>query len=391
MAGPAVSNLRQQQATRAVFFVAGLAMAAWAPLIPYAKARLGIDEGTLGLLLFCIAAGSMLAMPMAGRAIARFGCRVLILACAGAFCGVLPLMMLARTPLEMGAALLLFGAANGLLDVTMNAQAVIVERESGQARMSGFHGFYSLGSVAGAGGVSLMLAAGAGQLLAVGGVVALIALLTLPARSGLLSVRPSDSSGPGGAWRALAQPGLLFIAGLCFFIFMIEGAMLDWSAVLLHSQHGLAKDHAGLGYTLYAITVALARLWGDRLVNRLGRPRALGLGAGCAAAGLLAVVSFAEPGLALAGFALVGLGLANIVPVLFSSAGNHAGVPSSTALAAVTLVGYTGLLSGPALIGVVARHTGLPAAFSAGVVILLLVCASSRFIPFHRTQAMELS
>lgn len=374
------ANRLQQRATRHIFFVAGLGMASWAPLIPFVKTHLGIDEGTLGLLLFCIAAGSMLVMPLAGRAIARFGCKRLILSCAAIFCLVLPLMMLAGSVWEMAAVLLVFGAVNGLLDVSMNAQAVIVERESGQARMSGFHGFYSIGSVAGAGGVTLLLWAGLTPLQAIGLIVLLIALFTLAARGHLLARRVAESGESGGTLQALAHPGVLFIAVLCFFVFMIEGAMLDWSAVFLHAERGLDKSHAGAGFTLYAIAVALCRLYGDRLVNAHGRQRMLMLGGACASLGLLLVVAIDLPAVALLGFVLTGVGLSNIVPILFTAAGNQPGVASSVALSAVTLIGYTGLLSGPALIGVVARHWSLTAAFAAGIVIMLLICASARRI-----------
>nr|WP_256261950.1 MFS transporter [Pseudomonas gingeri] len=373
-----VANLRQQQATRGIFFVAGLGMASWAPLIPFVKSRLDIDDGTLGLLLFCIAAGSMLVMPFAGRAIARLGCRTLILACAAVFCLILPFMMYATSAVAIGGALLVFGAVNGLLDVSMNAQAVIVERDSGQARMSGFHGFYSIGSVAGAGGVSLLLWAGLGPLQAISLVAVLIALVVTQASGHLLARRPQESAESGGPLQALAHPAILLIALLCFFIFMVEGAMLDWSAVFLHTERSMEKSHAGFGYTLYSIAVALGRLYGDRLVNACGRQRMLMLGSTCAAAGLLLIVLVDLPGIALAGFILTGIGLSNIVPILFTAAGNRPEVPSSFALSAVTLVGYTGLLSGPALIGFVAHHSSLSTAFSAAVVIMLLVCCSAR-------------
>ncbi|MBK5416156.1 MFS transporter [Pseudomonas sp. TH31] len=355
-------------------------MASWAPLIPFVKSRLTIDDGTLGLLLFCIAAGSMLVMPFTGRSIAKFGCRTLILVCAVVFCLILPFMMYASSPVEIGGALLVFGAVNGLLDVSMNAQAVIVERESGQARMSGFHGFYSIGSVAGAGGVSLLLWAGLMPLPATLLIVALIALVVMQAGGHLLAKGPQETGESGGTFQALSHPGILFIAVLCFFIFLIEGAMLDWSAVFLHAERGMEKSHAGFGYTLYSIAVALGRLYGDRLVNAVGRQRMLMLGSTCAAVGLLLIVSVDLPGVALAGFILAGIGLSNIVPILFTAAGNQPDVPSSYALSAVTLIGYTGLLSGPALIGFIAHHSSLTVAFSTGVVIMLLVCSSGRRI-----------
>jgi len=264
--------------------------------------------------------------------------------------------------------------------VSMNAQAVIVERDSGQARMSGFHGFYSIGCVAGAGSVSLLLWAGLMPLQAILLIVLLIALVVMTASSHLLAKQTQETGESGGTLQALSHPGILFIAVLCFFIFLIEGAMLDWSAVFLHTERGMEKSHAGFGYTLYATAVALGRLYGDRLVNAIGRQRMLMLGGSCAAVGLLLIVSVELPGVALGGFILAGIGLSNIIPILFTAAGNQPDVPSSFALSAVTLIGYTGLLSGPALIGFVAHHSSLTAAFSAGVVIMLLVCSSARRI-----------
>lgn len=374
------SNLLAQRATRSIFFIAGLGMATWAPLIPFAKSRLDIDDGALGLLLFCIAAGSMLVMPLAGRLIARFGCRVLILACALILCVDLPLMMSVASPVEMGCVLLMFGAVNGLLDVSMNAQAVIVERESGQARMSGFHGFYSIGSIAGAGSVSLLLWAGVAPQHAALLIVLLIAIIVMPASGHLLAKRPHSDDGHGSTLQALAHPRLLLVALLSFFIFLIEGAMLDWSAVFLHVERGMEKGQAGFGYTLYSITVALGRLHGDRLINIIGGRRLLMLGSVCAAVGLALTVAADRIGFSLAGFMLTGIGLANVIPILFTTAGNQPDVAPGFALPSVTLVGYTGLLSGPVLIGEVARQFSLTAAFSAGIVILLLVGAFGRHI-----------
>jgi len=374
------SNLHQQQATRGIFFIAGLGMASWAPLIPFIKARLVIDDGTLGLLLFCIAAGSMLVMPVTGRAITRYGCKALILACAAVFCLTLPSMMLAASVWTMGAALLVFGAVNGLLDVSMNAQAVIVERESGQARMSGFHGFYSIGCVAGAGGVSLMLWSGLTPLQAIALIVVIIAVVVMLASAHLLARHTQEAHESGGTLQALRHPKILFVAVLCFFVFLTEGAMLDWSAVFLHTERGMDKSQSGFGYTLYAMAVALSRLYGDRLVNRFGRRQMLFSGACCAALGLLLVVTVDQAGATLVGFVLTGVGLSNIVPILFTTAGNQPDIAARFALPAVTLIGYTGLLSGPALIGFVAHHWSLTAAFSAGVVIMLLIGASARSI-----------
>lgn len=380
LTGEAAENHRRQIATRAIFFLAGLGMAAWAPLIPFVKARLGIDDGALGLLLFCLAAGSMAIMPFAGYLIAKLGCRAVLLGAGALLCIDLPLLALLDAPLLMGAALGVFGAVNGIMDVAMNSQAIIVERESGQAKMSGFHGFYSLGGIAGAGGVSLLLLAGPAPAQAIGLIALLIAILLLIVAGDLLAHGGIGERRRGGARWALAHGKILFIALLCFFVFLTEGAMLDWSALFLHAERGVAKSQAGIGFTLYAVAVACGRLYGDRLIGAVGRFRTLLLGSLCAAAGVLLTVTVPLASAAFGGLMLAGLGIANIVPILFNAVGNQKQVPPGQAFPAVTLVGYLGLLTGPALIGFIANYTSLALAFGCTLLCLLLVSISAKAV-----------
>lgn len=380
LTGEAAENHRRQIATRAIFFLTGLGMAAWAPLIPFVKARLGIDDGALGLLLFCLAAGSMAIMPFAGYLIAKLGCRAVLLGAGALLCIDLPLLALLDEPLLMGAALGVFGAVNGIMDVAMNSQAIIVERESGQAKMSGFHGFYSLGGIAGAGGVSLLLLAGLAPAQAIGLIALLIAILLLIVAGDLLAHGGVGERRQGGARWALAHGKILFIALLCFFVFLTEGAMLDWSALFLHAERGVAKSQAGIGFTLYAVAVACGRLYGDRLIGAIGRFRTLLLGSLCAAAGVLLTVTVPLASAAFGGLMLAGLGIANIVPILFNAVGNQKQVPPGQAFPAVTLVGYLGLLTGPALIGFIANYTSLALAFGCTLLCLLLVSISAKAV-----------
>ncbi|HGE8505447.1 MFS transporter [Serratia ureilytica] len=380
LTGEAAENHRRQIATRAIFFLAGLGMAAWAPLIPFVKARLGIDDGALGLLLFCLAAGSMAIMPFAGYLIAKLGCRAVLLGAGALLCVDLPLLALLDAPLLMGAALGVFGAVNGIMDVAMNSQAIIVERESGQAKMSGFHGFYSLGGIAGAGGASLLLLAGLAPAQAIGLIALLIAILLLIVAGDLLAHGGIGERRRGGARWALAHGKILFIALLCFFVFLTEGAMLDWSALFLHAERGVAKSQAGIGFTLYAVAVACGRLYGDRLIGAVGRFRTLLLGSLCAAAGVLLTVTVPLASAAFGGLMLAGLGIANIVPILFNAVGNQKQVPPGQAFPAVTLVGYLGLLTGPALIGFIANYTSLALAFGCTLLCLLLVSISAKAV-----------
>ncbi len=356
-------------------------MSAWAPLVPYAKERLALAEGPLGLLLLCLGAGSLLAMPLTGALAARFGCRAVVLWSSLVVCLALPGLALAPTPVTLGLVLFVFGASLGTMDVAMNVQAVIVEKASGGALMSGFHGMFSLGGFAGAASMALLLWLGSGPLGACLAIVLLVALLLWRASPDLLH-EPEAREGGAPAF-ALPHGAVIFIGALCFIVFLAEGAMLDWSAVYLTAQLGLEEGRAGLGYAAFAVAMTFGRLTGDRVVGRFGGRPVLLVGGLCAAAGFFLAVAAPSPLLALAGFVLVGLGASNIVPILFTAAGNQKAMPASLAIAAITTIGYAGILAGPALIGFVAHLSSLKLAFAALGGALLLVAASARLVRVH--------
>ena len=366
----------QRRATRLVFLTAGLAMAAWAPLVPYAKARLGLTEGTLGLLLLCLGAGSLLAMPLTGALAARFGCRRVILASGALLSLALPGLALAASPLQLGLTLLVFGAAIGTFDVCVNIQAVIIEKASGGALMSGFHALFSVGGFAGAGCMALLLWLGLDPAWACAVIVALLLALLLAAAPRLL--REAEAGEPGAPLFVMPHGSVIVLGLLCFIVFLAEGSVLDWSALFLTSQRGMAAAQGGLGYAAFAIAMTLGRFSGDRVVRRFGGQRVLLLGGLCAAAGFFLTVLAPSVGGALAGFVLVGLGAANIVPILFTAAGRQGAMPASLAVSAITTLGYAGILAGPALIGFVAHASSLSMAFAGLGCALLLVAASAR-------------
>ena len=240
---PFVPGRLEQMSTRIAFFIAGFGLAAWAPLVPYAKARAGLDEATLGLLLLCLGAGSILAMPIAGLLATRFGCRRVTIGGTLLICLALPLLATAGSIPLLIATLFVFGAGLGIVDSTVNLQAVIVERASGRNMMSGFHGMFSVGGIAGAAGVSALLALGLTPLWAIVVVIVLTLAALLKAAPHMLAYG-SESTGP-----AFAVPHgvVLFIGLLCFTVFLAEGAMLDWSAVFLTTEKQIGDAYAGLG------------------------------------------------------------------------------------------------------------------------------------------------
>ncbi|OCJ46301.1 MFS transporter [Serratia sp. 14-2641] len=367
----------EQNATRLAFFIAGLAMATWAPLVPFAKTRINIDDGSLGLLLLCIGVGSIMAMPLTGLLTGKFGCRRVILLAGIALCIDLPLLVLMDSTLGMALALLLFGAAIGMIDVAMNIQAVVVERASSRAMMSGFHGFFSVGGIAGAGGVSALLWLGLGPLQAtLIAVVAILALLLISSKN-LLRESGGDKEGP---MFVLPRGWVMFIGLLCFIMFLAEGSMLDWSALYLTTMRGMNHNQAGLGYALFSIAMTIGRLNGDRVVNAMGRYQVLLLGSLCAAIGLALAITIDSAIASLIGFMLVGVGASNVVPILFSAAGNQRVMPANLAIASVTTVGYAGILAGPAVIGLIAQISSLTFALACVAALLLIVTASAKAV-----------
>lgn len=368
-----------RRATRVIFLVSGIGMSAWAPMVPYAKARLGLDDAQLGLALLVFGGGSMLSMPFVGWLAHKLGNRTLIVASGLLMCLALPVLAMASSIAALVATLFYFGVMLGAVDVAMNAHAVDVERLDGGRLMSGFHGLFSVGGLTGAAVVSGLLAVGLPLPIAAAAIAAILLGLVLWLRGDLLDDAPQPSE-TGKA--AFGMPhALAWLLGLmCFASFLAEGAMLDWSAVFLRDFRGFAAASAGFGYACFSVAMALGRLTGDRLIARFGPVWAVRTGAALAVAGFL-VVAWAPGALAaLGGFVLIGLGASNIVPVMFSAAGRLPGTPPAIAIATATTLGYAGLLSGPALIGFVAHASSLPVAFAAVAGLLVLVGLSARIV-----------
>lgn len=367
-----------QLSTRLAFFFIGYALAVWAPLVPFAKARAGLDDGQLGLLLLCLGAGSIIAMPVSGALSTRFGCRAVLLLSGLAVCVALPLLSFVADPLLLGLSLFCFGMVVGASEVAMNIQAVIVEKAAPKPLMSGFHGFFSLGGFAGAGSISALLWAGFDPFPA--SLIADLLLLVLL----LLSARNNLTYGNEGGEKSplfVAPHGIVVFMGvLCFIIFLAEGAMLDWSAVFLESQRGFERTASGIGYAAFAIAMTLGRLTGDRIVATLGGTRVLVFGGLCVTAGFLVAVLVPVDEAAILGFVLIGLGASNIVPVLYTATGAQKVMSPSHAVAAITTIGYAGILIGPAFIGFIADWTSLSLAFGLVGALILSIAASARLV-----------
>ena len=369
-------GVAEQRATRVVFFITGFGNSAWAALVPFAKARADISDGALGLLLLCLGIGSIVTMPISGACAARFGCRRVMIVATVVVVATLPVLATASALPLLVVTLMLFGAGIGATDVAMNIQAIIVERASGRSMMSGFHGLFSLGGIAGAGGMAALLSSGASPLVATACVSAgIVAALVLSAAHYL----PYGARNDGPAF-AIPHGIVLFIGMLCFVLFLAEGAVLDWSAVFLTSIRHMAASYAGLGYAAFATTMTIGRLAGDRIVDRLGQKRVVLVGGLCAALGFVVATTIPSWQVGLLGYALVGVGCANIVPVLFSAVGRQSVMPENVAVPAITTLGYAGILAGPAGIGFIAHMTDLPTAFLILAAMLVAVSLSGRIL-----------
>ncbi|WJY13998.1 MFS transporter [Pectobacteriaceae bacterium CE90] len=374
---PSLSGRPEQMATRLVFFITGITISAWAPLIPFAKARLGINDASLGALLLTLGVGSLLAMLLAGFLTSRFSCRRVIQIATICTCLILPALTQADTILEMAVVLFLFGFALGLIDVSINIQAVVVEQVSGHAMMSGFHGFYSVGGIAGAGGLSACLWLGLSPFFATLVVVTLTLLLLLGSQRHLLRSKSTQNKGP----LLVCPRGRVLIIGiLCFIMFLTEGAILDWGALYLTTARGFDNSWAGTGYVAFSITMTVGRLNGDRIVNALGRYAVVAGGSLCAALGLLLSISINHPATTIIGFMMVGIGASNVVPILFTAAGNQKTMSTNMAIASISILGYIGILAGPTLLGFISQWSNLSLALGVVVLLLLIVSASARTV-----------
>ncbi len=334
-----------------------------------------LNDAGLGLVLLALGAGALVSMPLAGFIIARIGSRAVILNASMAFFAMLPLLAsLGSIPLTI-LCLFIFGAANGLMDIAMNAQGVIVERLVGRPIFSSLHGMFSIGGILGASICGGLMHLGLGPLAAAGTIAATMAALVLGQRPGLITGGTRQSER-----RHFNRPtGLVALLGLlAFAAAMAEGAMMDWSAVFLRFSRGFDEASAGLGFAAFSATMALGRLSGDWIVTRLGAPRTIRLGSLLAVAGLLIATSSDAPALVLIGFAVTGIGLANLVPQLFGMAGRLPGFSPGVAISAVATLAYAGILAGPPLIGPLASVTSLPIALTILALTLLPVAVFAK-------------
>ena len=368
-------NSGARLATRLAFLVSGFGLACWAPLVPLAKERLGIGDGSLGLLLLCLGLGSVGAMQLAGPLTSKLGARPAIIVGGVGQALLLPFLAFAPTIPTMAAALLMFGAFLGVIEVGMNVHAVEVEKQAGLPLMSGFHGLFSVGGFVGSALLTAVLSA---KINPIAGVVtaSVLMIATLALAAPRLIPTPRTEEAP---LIVVPRGIVILLATLAAITFLTEGAMLDWGALLLSGRGLLPVAQAGLGYSVFAVAMTAGRLTGDAIVAKLGDRRTMLWGGLLSIGGYVVMLLAPIAPVALVGFLLIGLGAANVVPILFRQAGAQTVMPAGLAIASITTIGYAGILAGPAGIGFLAQIIGLPAAFWLLTALLCLVplCAKA--------------
>ncbi len=371
---PVATRLRQARfGVFGIFFVVGLGMAAWLVSIPTVQQRTGVSHATLGLLLLVLGAGGVIGMQIAGYAIARWGSKIVTGAALALYVLAVNLPVHATGTVTLGLALLLFGLANGAVDVSMNDQAVIVERGYGRPIMSAFHAFWSVGGAVGAliGAAALGLGypVSAAVLIAsaaaaLGGVVCVRLLLPQEPVTAVdaSSVEPTAAATPT-AGRSIRRRVIGF-GVLAFLLMLAEGVANDWSALHAVEHLNLPTSAAALAYATFAVAMTVGRLTVDRIAGQFGPAFVVRYGSLAAAVGIGLVMISPVFLLTLVGWAVFGLGLAGVVPQLFTAAGNISATQQSIVLSRVVGAGYVGQLAGPALVGLVAGWVGLNLAFA---------------------------
>ncbi len=347
-------------AVATAFLAHSLITASWASRIPAIKHSLDLSDGQLGVALFGMAAGTLIGGRAGGVLATRVGARLVVRAGIPAFAGVLVVAALVGSLAALTATMLVFGVVAAMVDVSMNAEAVVVERAAARPLMSGFHGMWSLGLLGGAIVGVLAAAAGARPALQFAVAAVLIAagsapmLARLPRRT---PARRTAAGAPDGWSLPLVVLGLI-----AFGSFLSEGSALDWSAVYIHDEAGATPAVAAAGFAGFSLGMVAARFAGDRAVAAFGPVRLVGVSATVALGGLVLALAAPSAATGIVGFTLLGLGLGPVIPTVVSAAGNAGLGTLEGVVSRLFIVGYFGGVSGPAIIGFASSQVGLRAA-----------------------------
>ncbi|MPY59046.1 MFS transporter [Streptomyces spongiae] len=365
---------RARYAVAAVFAVHGAVTGSFATRVPWIQDHAGLSAGQLGLALAFTAFGASCSMPLAGRISHRFGSRTALRGLMVMWTLALVLPSVAPNMYTLCLAMFTYGATAGMADVAMNALGVEVEHRLGKSIMSGLHGMWSAGALIGSAAGTLAAHLGADARLHFALASASLTAIAVVVCHWVLDLQPAEDEEPPPRF-ALPPRSALLIGAVGFCAVFAEGASLDWSAVYLRDQLGTSDGLAAASTTGFMLTMAIARIAGDAVVNRFGAVRTVRAGGVLAALGGLLIVVSGHPAVAMAGFALLGLGIAVVVPLCFAAAG-HSGPNPSQAIAGVATITYTSGLIAPSMLGGIAQATSLVVSFG---LVTVLACGLVAF------------
>jgi len=371
-------SARMRWASRTQFFASGFIFATWGVHIPTVKAHYGVTEAELGLAMLAAGVGALLGLTQASRWIGRYGAR----ATAG-LCGAIYALLLAGLLVMPGYAALLgllaaFGVVTSVFDVAINTEAAELELRNGHPLMSGMHGMFSLGGMAGAVTGSAALAAGMAAQSHLTLVAFAMAFAIVLSAQWMLP-REATAFAAGNEGLRLPRGALVILGVLAALGLIAEGAIYDWSVLYLKQELGSAQQQAALAYASFSAAMAATRFGGDAMRARFAPAVLLRSSALLAAASMTLVLLTDAPWLALVGFAGVGVGFANVVPILFAASARVPGVEPARGIAAVSAAAYLGFMAGPPVIGFLAELSSLTAALYLVVTFAVGLAASARW------------
>ena len=376
---PRAALSRARWATRAQFLNLGFVAGVWGVHVPSLKAQYGLDERTLAGALLATSIGSLLTLTIAGRTVGKLGARNTSVLAGWGFCLALGLSLVLPGFWALVPAMMLLGASESVFDVAINAEGTTLETLSGRAVMSGFHGMFSLGAMIGAASAALMLREGIAPWTQLGAVGATVAVSIVVSSRGMLASHPQTESAQ--AHFTWPKGTLLLVGMLICFGMLAEGVMYNWSVLYVNQELHAPQERAALAYVAFAGATAIMRFVGDSVRARVSERTMLVAGPALSAVAMLLVLLVARPWFAMVGFALVGVGLATVVPILYNAATRVPGVSRAAAIASVSSIGYVGFMIGPPIIGGIAHATTLTFAMGTLIVAALILIVGARRIP----------
>ena len=368
-------------ATTGVFFVNGAAIGTWVAQIPWIQDRFDLTKSMMGLVILGMSLAVVLAFPVAGQAVVKHGTVRMIWIGGIATTLAVNLAVLLPNPLVLVLGLFVLGASSATMDVSMNSHGVGVEKNLGRPIMSSLHAGWAFGGMAGAAFAAACAALGVDARIAVA--VASALMLSFFALSALRLGRGSEAEGEDAPRFTLPSRGVVLLAVLALLIMVTEGAMADWGGIYLRGELGTSAALAALAFSVFAGGMTAGRVVGDAVNRRIGPLALLRWGALLTGLPLAALLLIGTPGVALAGLFLVGLGVANGVPLMFSAAGRQPDTPPGPGIAAVSSMGSLGFLAGPPFIGFLADATSLAWALGTLVIAAAIVFALARRATAH--------